>query len=1738
MMTTSLPMVDRYAWWTSLKHGGLLIAPAKLGEFFVEKIPPLPRYIEDRLRRDVNRVRDGEQGHINILLDTVLEDVLGLGKDGWIKGNYVDRSWAQKAITGELIKPRRVWLEPQGGVLPVFVADSDSGILTRLGIGKGRRTISRVIEWLRKANQKMALLTNGRQFRLIHAGVDYDAWCEWDIDLWFTIGQPGLQVEALRILLGKTAICPEKNNILSPLIAAIQASRQGQAELSNILGERVRLAVELLIKESFVVGTLETISNRDIYIAATRMIMRCVVILFAEARDLLPRNNPIYYSSYGIQGLREQLDRFAGGNATERLRNCYSAWPRLLGLFRLVYQGCYHEALPIPRYGGGLFTPGNPDAKDPLLRAIAVFENLVHTPSDAVIYRILELLTRSKVKVSQGRSTIWVEAPVDFSDLSSEYIGILYESLLDYELRCAGKDDAIIFLNLGKQPALPLARLEAMDNHALANLVEKLKQPVKAETETTEEIEAEIEDIDEDLENVEVLTPKDEVLELDIDAVQQVRERALNWAMRTVEVGKLVAKPRSKKAEALTVYQEEVRKTANNLIVRVVLPGEWFLVRWGGTRKGSGTFYTRPQLAIPTTRRTLQPLVYDGEFPKKPAEILALKICDPAMGSGSFPVAALRFLTDALYESLHYHHCIEAHGDKTLCRLADGVGTNSMLAETLPLLPDADDFEEKLKGRLKRYIVERCIYGVDIDPLAVELARLSLWVETMDQTLPFSFIDHKLKCGNSLVGCWFDRFQDYPVMAWERKGGDIKHEKFIHHFREFVLKQGKKPGEFQQKGDKWHQAIKDTKNEKVKNELKTLLESLDPSKPQLEYPNFNLPSPPAAIHDQAQSIFEDLHRLPIDYLSEEQKENRYQQQFQENEAIKLLKLAFDSWCAVWFWSGEDMENAPTPVSFFNPSDVTRELIEKLAESYRFFHWELEFPDVFASSERPLPQPLSYEERGVNSPSFITSPSSFLAPPSLVGKGVGGLGHFQGSGFDAIIGNPPWEIQKPNSMEFFSNVDPLYRTYGKQEALNKQLEYFTNDPQIETAWLSYCDRMKALSNWTKNVGFPFGDPVEGKEKFSLSRSAKETEYLYELWRNKRHKQKGYAEPRHPFLYQGSADINTYKMFLELSIVLLHQDGQMGMIVPSGIYTDKGSTNLRTLFLSECQWQWLFGFENRDGIFNIHRSFKFCPIIVKKGGETEVIQATFMQRDLTTWEEAEKYVLAYPGVRVEQFSPKSKAILEIKSERDLQILEKMYANGVLLGDDSPQGWGIQYAREFDMTNDSKLFPPRPQWEAKGYCPDEYGHWLKGNWQVYEGTRSILHRSEGLILSADGSSAINIDEVEDVALPLYEGRMIGQFDFSQKGWVSGKGRTAVWRDIPWDNKVIEPQYLMSIKEIDAVGFLPKAGIMDIASSTNSRTMYATFLSSVPCGHSAPIIGLGDPNLIKILNLVSIYNSYSFDYLIRVRMGGLHLTWHYLEETTIPKKITNFNYNFVLASAKLSIAASKYAREWSHIYQKFISNISSVHWYQLWAITPYDRLRLRCILDAIVAELYGLEIEDFASILQDCDYPITQVCDKKFARTLDPKGFWRVDKEKDPELRHTVLSLVAFHELKHLGLENFLNLNNSEGWMLPQTLRLADYNLGQDDRAKEPQPVAQRLGDRFLPWQLESAIEESWQECERHADNLQRLLGTPKLPEPPSKLLPTDPNYQPPTDSFGNPLEIDLFGNIVPVKPKRKKR
>jgi hypothetical protein len=285
------------------------------------------------------------------------------------------------------------------------------------------------------------------------------------------------------------------------------------------------------------------------------------------------------------------------------------------------------------------------------------------------------------------------------------------------------------------------------------------------------------------------------------------------------------------------------------------------------------------------------------------------------------------------------------------------------------------------------------------------------------------------------------------------------------------------------------------------------------------------------------------------------------------------------------------------------------------------------------------------------------------------------------------------------------------------------------------------------------------------------------------------------------------------------------------------------------------------------------------------------------------------------------------------------------------------------------------------------------------------------------------------------------------------------------------------------------------------------------------------------NILALICLC-SFPFDFVLRRKMSQNNVSLFYLEEIPTPYILSlndNLRQKIFFMGLGLSATLQIHIQCWVKL-TKTYPHLKANSYSSYLAITPYERLRLRSILDAIVAELYGLEIEDFAWILKDSDLPKEQINDKTYSRTLDAKGFWRIDKDKDPELRHSVLSQIAFQEIKKIGLEAFLNLNNGEGWMIPNTICLADYGLGHDDRAQTHQPVAEKLGARYLDWQLQPTSEASWLECERHAANLQKLLGNNPTPNSPT---PNAPPIQ--TDLFGNPLQTDLFGNIIENNKKR---
>ena len=1721
--------------WDSLRHGGLLLDPQRVARI-ADCVPsPLSPQLEQELRRQASGILDERPNSADIpeFVSFVLKRVCGFSDETgtWQRGPQIGSDWTRRAITGEAVKPRQLWRGRVAGIMPVFI-DSES----RLGQGRGRRAVSQVHQWLRSGTERLALLTNGRQWRLVFAGLDFDALCEWDIDLWFEQGVLSPQVVALRTLFTPALWIPASKAATAPLLQAVLDSRKGQAELSAVLGERVREAVEILVQahSDVIKEKCSDVEPADIYRAAVRVVMRLVVSLFAESRDLLPRDVPLYHEGYGVAGLLEELEKIAarGGN---RLARSWSAWPRVLALFRLIHSGSHHEALSVPAYGGELFAPGDCDAADGLSRALAVFETACFESGrevmfDRNVYDLLNLLTRTQIKVRQGRAGTWVTTPVDFSDFSSEYIGILYEGLLDFELKIAEDGDPVIFLAVGQEPALPLSRLEKMDEKALASLLEKMKNTREDEEsesagengEASDEV-SEEEHVDAE-EQGEVGEEPAAESSADIfepssvesnDERRTVRTRAENWARKAVIAAKLVPKLRGALTpEKRLAHDQSVGRMAARLVSRVVLPGEQYLVRWGGTRKGAGTFYTRPGLAVPTVHRTLRPLAYnpplgdDGKpnfgappsawTPKKPEEILALKVCDPACGSGTFPVAALRFLTEAVYEALHAHDRLTGDIGRPLDEILGLVPSagipESIRAFRLPCRPGDDDFEKKTKAVIRRYVVERSLYGVDIDPLAVELCRLSLWIETMDRSLPFSFLDHKIKCGNSLVGAWFDQFRHYPVMAWKnREGGDKNHTNGVHFSKEVRTR-----------------AIKAFVKDRLVPDLGRFLSNF------ALFPEGFLEKAEAA-HEEALAVLSRLHEFPIHETAE--RARAYREEFLGSEAYRSLKAAMDLWCSCWFWPADELDKAPMPTIFFSPAPITLAVAEGIARKKRFFHWELEFPDVFRAAD---------------------------------------------SGFDAMLGNPPWDIAKPNSKEFFSNTDPLYRSYGKQEALRFQAEYF-QDIKVERAWLDYNADFRAQSNYMSYSASPCGDPSgleNSQDRFTIVRG-KDNETFHERWRQARMRSRGYTDPAHSFRHQGSADLNLYKLFLEQVYALLRNGGRFGFIAPSGLYSDHGTGGLRRLFLDHCRWEWLFGFENREKIFDIDSRFKFNPVIIEKGGSTAAIRTAFMRRKLEDWEQGEEFATPYSRAQVERFSPRSLAILEIQSKRDLEILEKIYSNSVLLGDEGPDGWGIKYSTEFHMTNDSKLFPPRPWWEERGYRPDEYSRWLKGDWRpigelwtelgvdpakaqpaeieledwLFDTTASPEERQTraqfvhchllkpgdvqrtswrlrcaqppydslpipradippGIILSREGDAWIKENRIEDIALPLLQGGILLQFSPFAQRFAGGSGHSVKWEPIHAREAHIEPQYIISLKIAQDKGWIPTRDRLVyryVGSDTNTRTFINTPGYAAPAGHTIGVLKI-EGVLNKKFSLSAILGSLCFDWCIRVGFSGngagaLDPSKIYDRPLIAPEKFLNIG-ELVLRLAGYSSAFS----DWWVRYKNTTSVKEQVK--GLWALSEAERLRLACIIDSMAAIRYGLGINDLSWILRETDYSPEIMGERAFSRGLFPKGFWRVNKHEKPEHRQTVLTLVAFQDLEskikanggdlEKGIELFLNQNHHEGWMLPETLRLGDYGLGHDDCAKHPQPVASRLGPRFYDWQLAQCFEESWRECNLHARNI----------------------------------------------------
>ena len=262
---------------------------------------------------------------------------------------------------------------------------------------------------------------------------------------------------------------------------------------------------------------------------------------------------------------------------------------------------------------------------------------------------------------------------------------------------------------------------------------------------------------------------------------------------------------------------------------------------------------------------------------------------------------------------------------------------------------------------------------------------------------------------------------------------------------------------------------------------------------------------------------------------------------------------------------------------------------------------------------------------------------------------------QRGGFDAIITNPPWEIFKPNSKEFFEEYSDLV-TKKKMtiHEFEKEQAKLLRDPEMSKAWLGYLSEYPHVSAFYRSA-------PHFKNQISIIDGKK-----------------------------AGSDLNLYKLFTEQCFNLLRDGGQCGIVIPSGIYTDLGAKQLREMLFGKSKITGLFCFENSKAIFEgVHRSFKFVVLTFERGDITKSFPAAFMRHEVSELERfPQEGAISISENLIRRLSPDSFSLMEFKDPLDITIAEKLLQFS-MLGEAIPGKWNLKLTAEFHMTNDSHLF-----------------------------------------------------------------------------------------------------------------------------------------------------------------------------------------------------------------------------------------------------------------------------------------------------------------------------------------------------------------------------------------------------------------------------------------------------------------
>ena len=558
----------------------------------------------------------------------------------------------------------------------------------------------------------LALVTDGDHLTLVHAPQGgATGWGTWRASEFAT--EPVL-LDSFRTMLHARRFTGASER--GTPAALLVESAGSQAEVTDQLGTQVRRATELLVNAISRAdrarggALLASVEPHEVYEAAVTVMMRTVFLLVAEENDLLPVDNRHYQDLYAVRTLRESLQQERFENP-EVLETRTAAWHRLLATSRSVHSGVHHDELSVPAYGGDLFDPD----RFPFLEgrtADGTWHTTTGTPiavTDLDVLAILEALLVLRFHSSGG---VTDTRRLSYRHVDVEQIGHIYERLLDHDAVTA--EHVVLGLRgkPGEEPEIALPDLEAKKIDGNDALVAWLTNT----------------DAHKAGRRVDTKNQVEKLLAKAVDPSLRARLIQACQGDQTL-------------AARIEPFANLLRLDLRDRPL-VFLQGAVYVTETG-SRRDSGTAYTTKELADEVAEHALAPLCYSPGPQDTPdtnrwrirpaADILDLKVCDPAVGSGAILVAACRYLADRLIEAWRAER--------------DPRG-----AETATAADDPNRLDVVIEAR--RLVAEHCCYGVDRNPMAVEMAKLSMWLTTVARNRPFTFLDHALKAGDSLLGIW------------------------------------------------------------------------------------------------------------------------------------------------------------------------------------------------------------------------------------------------------------------------------------------------------------------------------------------------------------------------------------------------------------------------------------------------------------------------------------------------------------------------------------------------------------------------------------------------------------------------------------------------------------------------------------------------------------------------------------------------------------------------------------------------------------------------------------------------------------------------------------------------------------------------------------------------------------------------------------------------------------------------